>query len=77
MGCCVQSVQSVHTLRGGRRQGAPRQLGAGPGRGECSQSKCIWPCLSYSVSYEQLRAGCMISARAEPGTAQVEAGKEP
>ena len=38
------------------------------------QSKRIWPAATASASYGQLCAGCMISAHAEPGTAQVAGG---
>ena len=68
-------------------QGAPRQLSAGQGalmqlqglagRGSLHnrhcQSKRIWPAATASTSYGQLCEGCMISAHAKPGTAQVAA----
>ena len=40
------------------------------------RSKCIWPAATASASYGQLCAGCMISAHAELGTAQVAGGIE-
>ena len=87
MGRCLQTAISAHA-EGGRWQGASRQLSAGQGalrqlqglagRGSLHnrhcQSKRIWPAATASASYGQLCAGCMISAHAEPGTAQVAGG---
>ena len=53
-------------------QGAKAVAGGSLHNRHC-QSKRIWSAATASASYGQLCAGCMISAHAEPGTAQVAA----
>ena len=63
---------------GGRWQGAPRQPSAGQGTGEVCTTGVARASASGQLPQQvrHMHAGCMISAHAKPGTAQVAGGIE-